>query len=191
MGRPGSIRRPFTVLDAMILVAGTSAGLASYSSAYLDLEHYFLNAHNTEDYIFSYATLGVRSASPFVSAWSLTWIVIRLRKPRIAWRRLFRQPGMSAMSAACLGWAVGKLNVLLAYTRQFHELPPAFTLNYYNAASILLGGFGVIIAWSGSTITGRWKPEPSWIDRLGRALGLVWVILFLVLASYWFTIEDI
>ena len=26
-------------------------------------------------------------------------------------------------------------------------------------------------------VAGRWRAEPSWVDRLGRALGVFWVLL--------------
>jgi hypothetical protein len=27
----------------------------------------------------------------------------------------------------------------------------------------------------------RWRPEPSWIDRLGRVLGLYWLLMLLMI----------
>jgi hypothetical protein len=49
-------------------------------------------------------------------------------------------------------------------------------------------GFAVGGAWLTQWALGRWHPERSWIDRLGRALGcawlfasvLIWLRLFLI-----------
>ena len=44
-------------------------------------------------------------------------------------------------------------------------------------STTMLGGFGVCVAWAGSALDAHWKPEPSWVDRTGRALGAAWVAL--------------
>jgi hypothetical protein len=33
----------------------------------------------------------------------------------------------------------------------------------------------VALAWALLAITRRWKSEASWIDRLGRMLGVLWI----------------
>jgi hypothetical protein len=42
-------------------------------------------------------------------------------------------------------------------------------------------GFAVAGVWLALLLVGRWKAEPSWIDRLGRALGCLWIVLTAVL----------
>jgi hypothetical protein len=36
-------------------------------------------------------------------------------------------------------------------------------------------GFTVAAIWSLLALSGRWRPERSWIDRLGRLLGVAWI----------------
>ena len=36
-------------------------------------------------------------------------------------------------------------------------------------------GFTVAAVWLLLALSGRWRPEKSWIDRLGRLLGVVWI----------------
>lgn len=36
-------------------------------------------------------------------------------------------------------------------------------------------GFTVAVVWLLLALSGRWRPEKSWIDRLGRLLGVVWI----------------
>ena len=38
----------------------------------------------------------------------------------------------------------------------------------------------VAAAWLILALCGRWHPEPSWVDRAGRGLGLGWLVLFLL-----------
>ena len=37
-------------------------------------------------------------------------------------------------------------------------------------------GGGVAAAWTIQAIGGRWRPEPTWIDRAGRLLGAFWIV---------------
>jgi hypothetical protein len=31
-------------------------------------------------------------------------------------------------------------------------------------------------AWLALVLSGRWRPEPDWIDRAGRAFGVCWIV---------------
>jgi hypothetical protein len=46
-------------------------------------------------------------------------------------------------------------------------------------------GFGVLIAWTTLALARCWQPEPSWIDRSGRVLGVVWIIAFVADRFAW------
>lgn len=37
----------------------------------------------------------------------------------------------------------------------------------------------ILAGWLALAVVGRWKPERAWDDRLGRFLGIAWVILYL------------
>jgi hypothetical protein len=37
----------------------------------------------------------------------------------------------------------------------------------------------VAMSWIVLAIVGRWHPERAWDDRLGRALGVVWMLIYL------------
>jgi hypothetical protein len=45
-------------------------------------------------------------------------------------------------------------------------------------------GAAIAASWTFLLVSGRWRPERSWIDRAGRALGWFW-ILTLPLTSWW------
>ena len=40
-------------------------------------------------------------------------------------------------------------------------------------------GGGITAAWLAMIVSGRWRPAPTWPDRLGRALGAAWLLLWL------------
>jgi hypothetical protein len=37
----------------------------------------------------------------------------------------------------------------------------------------------IAVTWMVLAIVGRWKPERAWDDRLGRIVGIVWIVYFL------------
>lgn len=43
-----------------------------------------------------------------------------------------------------------------------------------------LVGSWIISAWLILAVSGGWRPEKSWIDRLGRAIGIGWIIVYFV-----------
>jgi hypothetical protein len=38
-------------------------------------------------------------------------------------------------------------------------------------------GWAVAVSWLTLVLIGRSRPEPSWVDRWGRALGCIWIIV--------------
>ena len=51
---------------------------------------------------------------------------------------------------------------------------------FANAPMEEIVGAAVLGAWSAMAASGRWKSQPSWIDRTGRVLGMFWIGLFLI-----------
>jgi hypothetical protein len=47
------------------------------------------------------------------------------------------------------------------------------------ATLFTVSGAGTVIAacWLLLLAVGRWKPEPTWIDRSGRCLGVCWIAI--------------
>jgi hypothetical protein len=86
--------------------------------------------------------------------------VLRLRRPRPPLQDVIRQPGLAVCLALILGtiaavdlwWMIG--------TDVIAWIGPVLPL------ALLWPLLGIF----------PWRPEPSWIDRLGRAVGWGWVI---------------
>lgn len=200
--RTGS-RRP-TLLDGMILVAATAVGLAlAREETGWTLRHYLmpwraipLEWVGTAVYDLVLATL------PLPAAWSAGLLLIRLIGPRPALRRLTVQPGAVALLAVGLALAsrLAGLAVLTARVWLAGPSPgiqgslwsiPRLSLAIVDSVHVSSGwarslSVAVLVAWSLLALGGRWRPEPSWIDRAGRLLGAYWVA---VVPISWFDFQ--
>jgi hypothetical protein len=174
-------RRRFGLLDAMILVAATAAGLAA--AQWLDTETEgaafrwpLLEAVHEGDVLQASASLWFL-AEPVVAGWTLALIPIRLLGPRPRWRHLARQPGFQANCAAAL--ALGAAGVPIALVRLAFQWGrargPLVTPDLLLLVSVTVG-LAILASWMTLLVGRRWRAEPSWVDRLGRALGVVWIL---------------
>ena len=106
---------------------------------------------------------------------SVALIPIRLRRPRPPLRRIGRQPGFQASVAGCVA-------VLLRFLGASCYLTPTWSgptgwYNFFlNLDPLRTVAPAVGIAWMALALSGRWCAEPSWIDRLGRSLGVAWLL---------------
>lgn len=155
--------RKFTLADIMILVAASAAGLA--------LARTVLKTQNSPWY-FAYP---MGAGSPIVLGLTVGLLVIRLRKPRPAARRLFRQPGAAASLVALASVAVWSVFLgIAAGSGNPDRGLDGFSYVGFSAGPAVLGAWILL----GITQTGR--REPGWIDRLGLALGCAWIALMLL-----------
>jgi hypothetical protein len=100
------------------------------------------------------------------------FLIVRLRRPRPAFRSLLCQPGFVACAAPVV--------IVLA------TIPLALFPSSEPAQHLLALGSQVLLAaaaplaWVFLIATHRWNPEPSWIDRLGRILGVLLSVCSLI-----------
>jgi hypothetical protein len=117
-----------------------------------------------------------------LSAWTLAAFAVRVRQPRPALRVLLRQPGALATAVvlllAPLAVAFGLLaRAIKAVMVHFGYRTAVLTSGDLPISlGAALAGAVVAGAWLGLALSGRRRPEPGWIDALGRALGTLWVI---------------
>jgi hypothetical protein len=190
--------RRCTLLDVMALIAATAVGFSlarTYSQAVLgnDLKPYpFLPRVLLTIWAYLLAIL------PVPAMWSIAVLGLSLRRPRRDLRRLTRQPGFVACGAVTLVSAIRLMGFLTLLARtlgnRFYTMSIAVgdtfsvTVSYpgpvnsatvYNSAYFASSAFGmsmaVAAAWLLLTVSGRWRSEPAWLDRLGRGLGAYWI----------------
>jgi hypothetical protein len=177
-----AVRRRFRLLDAMILIAATgiacglmlgmervTQGQISWSTVPAlaaggagHLEAWKL--------VVSTVFVVVLLALPFAAMWTLAIIPLRFTGPRPRFRRLARQPGINAAFSACLALVIAGLEVGITFWLDGNDFTYFFLL-----AIPTYPALAVLIAWMTLLIGRRWRAEPSWVDRLGRALGIYWI----------------
>jgi hypothetical protein len=72
--------------------------------------------------------------------------------------------------------------VRLAHTRPdiLHATKPNFLLTWDASWTLsctpVLVGLSIVSSWTTLLVAGRWRPEASWIDRLGRVVAMGWLL---------------
>jgi hypothetical protein len=106
---------------------------------------------------------GLQFSAALVSSMTLIFFILRLRRPRPPWRVLVVQPGVAAGLAMVFGlfWVTGLVHIVLPDS-----------IDSFGGPWIVIGAT-VATAWIVLALFRKWKPEPGWVDRLGRALSVM------------------
>lgn len=182
--------RRLTLGDLMVLVGAPTLGLAACQAVVRTMLHgqtslgdllRLPDVWTARDVVFRGIDL-VGLALTVFGPWTLALPILRLRRPRPRWRRLALQPGLTACLAAIFGMALGVVVMgLTVLTRQFMTVTLrrgwSDWLRLYLLDEIIgYAGLAVASAWSLQALSGRWRPTPDAIDRLGRAVGVLWIV---------------
>lgn len=174
-----SCARRFTILDAMLLVAAAACGIAVERATDYDLNARLVRAGTLGGHIVAHLDYAQSKYLPFAVTGTIALMVARLVPPRASFPRLSRQPGAVACFVATL-----TISILAAWVVSVHFFKPAryhrpFSLWLYS----LYVSFAVIGGWSSLALSGRWRAEPSWVDRVGRFMGIIWIGTLIVVFS--------
>jgi hypothetical protein len=179
MSRPTP--RRLTMADLAILTAGAALSFAILRMSW--------DTSSSTLASISSAVVGSQSSVVIISlslGAATALIGMRIIGPRPRWRAVFRQPGTSA----CLAILAYMLMVVLLFS--WHEvLKPASALSRFRIDFNLhlsgnrFAGTWVAVAWTTLALARAWRPEPSWIDRSGRILGVVVILHWLRSAVNW------
>lgn len=177
--------RPFGVGDAMILIAAMAVGTLAvrWSLPELaDLRSDVARASPPGMRPFLYIQYAGSAFNPYLATVTAAWLFIRLRRPHPGWRRLGRQPGFIACAVATAAMAIEAawIGALLAIGSRFIHVSTIF-VGYAQEVSFAVAG-----GWIALAISGRWRTEPGWIDRMGRIIGIVWILVTVVEWSRYF-----
>jgi hypothetical protein len=181
--------RQLTLLDAMILVAATAIGARS-----LQVIWSLLNVSHLASPLDGRPFLGVLvraphaivAAVPVIAAWTVALPALWVRRPRPPLHRLVVQPGMAACTAAILALGISALNYLAEVVALAVAAGQPVSFGDRGMwGSICMGwierpsGVGIAVAavWSWLILGKRWRPQPTSLDRLGRALGVYWLLM--------------
>jgi hypothetical protein len=177
--------RRVTIADVMILVPAAAVGALIF--------RYYIPGLSSQ-----LAAIPTLSPDPFglwralfclhgpgsclVVPWMAALIVVRLRRPRPEVIRF--QPGFVACLAVMVSLLPGLAWIAAIHHRPGFQRPQGFEQAW--GCVIMWTDTAVVGAWLALILSRKWRAEPSWIDRMGRALGLYWIVLlFAMLALQW------
>jgi hypothetical protein len=175
--------RPFRIADGMVLIAALFVAAAWDRGRVLGAIGFHFPSS------FSFSALAFEAAQvvllwlPFLVVGSLTAFALRLQQPRPDLRRLLQQPGAVACALATL--AIVPTGSTVLSTHFFSGRPLAYAwartvddlkLENFTVLAVLVG-LAVMVAWIVMKAQGQWRPEASWIDRVGRLLGCGWILM--------------
>ena len=177
-----SIARKFTLVDAMVLIAATAIAFVPIRFMFRSYDQFSVNRSIAEDDTLV-AFVAVHHMLLYIAlALSLALWILRLRKPRPVLRRIFRQPGMAASTAAfmytifvLIGFIVYCLYYLGIHSRMLPDWDDPMRIMEFWRIPLSWIGNAVALAWMSLWLSGAWRSEASWIDRAGRGLGIYWV----------------
>ena len=158
--------RKFNLGDGMILIAAAAVAFAIIRAI----------PNPVARWPFRYT---LNYLSPSCECLTLACLAVRLRRPRPDRRRLWRQPGAIACVSAAVAVAIFYLAAAVSAL-----IDRRVGILDYSESSSALAGSAIIGSWLTLGLSGTWRAEPGWIDRLGRGLGIVWVVLMLFLFAW-------
>jgi hypothetical protein len=184
--------RRFTLLDALVLATATAAGLATIWFEVTSLSVYGFDKPRDGWSPRSLAVFGGRalvSSQLLLAPWTLALLALHLRRPRPPLRRLALRPGAVACLAAAAGMAFGALQLLgriislrAIEGRPLRETGPLAISTPFDFLRLLYFfldseaiACGILAAWTLLALGRRGRPDRSWLDRSGCALGLLWL----------------
>jgi len=185
-----------TILDATLLVGSAAVGFGLFEIVHRGLFQgwIWIMDHGLPDPNTWTALTAIVTCSdvavfliPLVAPWTLLLIALRLRPPRPSWKRIWRQPGMAACWAALIGWVWSVLAVLLAFdivyvTRpnKTYRRPEEWIQTWLSDQVFMYVGLAVAAVWGVLFVSGRWTRPADWIDRMGRIVGFLWIVIGVV-----------
>jgi hypothetical protein len=171
--------RRLTLFDLAVLIVAAALVMAALRWLYPDIlwqnvPSVMLHKLKHHGVIFGLVAIGAELELLLLPAatilcFALLGLILKGPRPRL-WRHVWSRPG----NLACLLVAVVTLTAYLApkvavWLRGGTVGSPPYATSEWPAA---LAGVVLIVGWTILGLTGRWRPERSWIDRAGRAIGL-------------------
>jgi hypothetical protein len=196
---PQRTPRPFRLAEALFLVAAAAVGLAwcrlqltvsegNWRELWHSLASGGLTRRGLVEGWAAVTLAGGQLASAILLPVTFATLALRLLGPPPKRRHLWSQPGFltGVAVAFAVGWPligfVASIALELAGTAGAVADPWTLATELAVLASCHVvvradAGGTVALLWLVAAASGRWWPEPSGLDRVGRGLGVIWVIL--------------
>ncbi len=186
-----TLRRSFTILDALLLVASTAIGLALCVSFSRVIDPFPMPPMPPPPVIQAPALINIpsrrvgeycRYMSFFLVVWTPTVLFMRLRKPRPRLRFIGRYCGTSACVAVLAVLFSDTVRVLLnhgALAARGADSSVAEADGPFEIIKNLSGtaGLAIIAAWCVLALIRRLQFDRGWIEMSGLLLATSWIVL--------------
>ena len=175
-----------SLADLMMLVAVAGAGLAlfrPYLTAFIEKRFHYSSPW------FRTIEITYGAWSIVAAGWMILLLVLRYRRPCPHRGRLARRPGHVACCAAAVALVVGGLQELVQLASPRPDIPFSFQ-TLWIIVSMRVGPT-VLGAWLLLALSGRWRADRGWMDRLGRLLGCCWIGWMLLWMLIWMLPEAV
>jgi hypothetical protein len=163
----------------MLLIAAVAIGIVGTRNCDSEMRAIQIDRRNLVNWIVL--------PSPLLMSLATALMAAALLPPRSRLSELCRRPGFTACWVTTLVMAIEAV-VMFAMNPDglisFDRFIQCFNFRYFWPTTGQIG-FGVLIAWTTLALAGCWRPEPNWIDRSGRVLGVVWIIAFIADKFAW------
>jgi hypothetical protein len=178
LGMPNRIRRRLVLRDLGILVAITAVAFVAARLAWEATIEAFGGYDRKQE-----------RALPDAIGWfilieSVGLVPLFLVPPRPRFRRVARQPGATASLAVAFTVAVLALSETVVISGAWLRGKLGFLrlvdVLWFIGAPVIIGP-AVATGWLVVAVTVGWRPQPNWLDRLGRVWGIAWIVLFVAL----------
>lgn len=162
----------------MILVAAVAIGIA-WCRLYDDALNAVAKVQTGTNRLYRWR---IAYVWPILAALTLAVPLVRRTQPRDRSRRLSRRPGTAACRAATVGIAFSVITSAYQMTQSGavnHRVPLYLGIMVHRLPQFC--AVGVAAVWVTMWLSGQWRRESEWIGRLGKCLGIGWIIGWLLL----------
>ena len=177
--------RRFALADVMALVAATAPGLIVLRAAVnLDLFNLPPNPKAPRGrHFIEYLSV---SGGCILGSLTFAVLVLSLYKPRGEIREIIGGPGFVACAAVAAASVLPVVYFAIGMTCDIGLGSLRVPLYLNNLFGRLAHGAGPMIsgAWIALALSGRWRPGPTWTDRLGCMLGIGWICMYVYIQLY-------
>jgi hypothetical protein len=178
-------RRRLTLFDLGFIVAASALAMAAMAWLYPDVRwsmmptvwRYKIGHFGIALGVVSILAEELTLLLPAIVILCTALLGLGLWRPRpLHLRNVWSQPGTLACAVIAI---VALLSFGIALLREWARGVPVGPPPWRVVTTewpISLTGTAIVIVWATLGLMGRWRPERSWMDRAGRAIGLLVVI---------------
>jgi hypothetical protein len=181
--------RRFSLVDVMGLIAALGIGFALARGYWrcVSVLTYLVRSEPSNVGVPGPREWAYACVPSLLAVTSLLW-PLRLMPPRPRLPRCARSPGLVPASVAIIALLIALAKVLLGLPafRHMGGFPGVGTVDLGELVSLRvvaakdMMGPAIAVSWLILWLGGGWRPERSWIDRTGRAFGVLWIAFGIV-----------